>query len=188
MTWTKIGDEFNDAAAELSDAAVRTHLDALLWSARRLLDLVVPKADLRRFAFSPSVDITAPDACPVVHELIAAGWWEDRHDAWYVGLRWPEWQRDRAQVESDRERETLKKRRQRAHHQGDHSLCSPRCSSSPVPTRAGPGTPRGLSPVVSPKGVPGGTRERCTVHGHEHSAVNATVGCVACHQERQVPA
>lgn len=158
-----MGDEFNDAAADLSDAAARTHVDALLWSNRRLLDLLVPKRDLRRFAFSPAVDVADPDGGQVVAELVSAGWWEDRGDAWYVGLRWPEWQLERGQVEDRRERETTKKRRQRAHARGDHSLCSAPCSSEvPVPSRVPGGSPRGTVPSIVPRGVPGG--QVCRVH------------------------
>jgi len=54
MTWTKLGDEFSDAAAGLSSAAFRTHVEALCWSNRRLLDLIIPKASLKRFAEDPN--------------------------------------------------------------------------------------------------------------------------------------
>jgi hypothetical protein len=151
MTWTKIGDEFADEAADLTDAAVRTHIEALLWSNRRLLDLVVPKRDLRRFAFSTIVRVDNPDDDLVIKELVTEGWWEDRGDSWFVGVRWPEWQHDRIQVLRVRERETLKKRRQRAHAHGDHSLCE-NCGADtsslrgPDPSRVLGGSPRGLSP------------------------------------------
>jgi hypothetical protein len=80
MTWVKTGDEFVDDAADLSDAAVRTHMDALHWSARRLLDLHVPKRDLPRFAFSP-------DAGRAVDELVTVGWWLDKGSSWYLAYR-----------------------------------------------------------------------------------------------------
>jgi hypothetical protein len=95
VTWTKLGDEFPDEAHDLIDAEHRTHVDALCWSNRRGLDLYVPKRDLRRFAESP-------DAETAVKGLIVKGWWEDRGDSWYIGLRFPEWQRERAQVEHRR--------------------------------------------------------------------------------------
>ncbi|MCA1675735.1 MAG: hypothetical protein LC799_27335 [Actinobacteria bacterium] len=116
MTWTKLGDEFGDAAADLSDAAVRLHVEALLWSNRLLLDLLVPVRDLRRFAFTDEADLA-------VAELLAAGWWEQRGTVWWIGCRWPEWQRDRVQVEHKRERDSAAQRRRRRHVLGDHSLC-----------------------------------------------------------------
>lgn len=160
MTWTKLGDEFPDGAADLSDAAWRTHAEALMWSNRRLLDLVIPKRDLRRLAFSPAVDVADPDGDAVVKELVEHGWWTDQGDSWSIANRWPEWQRDRAQVERARERETERKRRQRAHARGDHSLCDAPCSSTPDPSRVPGGSPSRVSQV----GVPGGTAAKCRLH------------------------
>jgi hypothetical protein len=114
--WTKLGDEFSDEARELSDAAFRTHVEALCWSNRRLLDLAIEKRDLKRFA-----ETGTPDAA--VEELIDAGWWQDCGDAWYVGTRFSEWQRDRSQVEHRREQQALAQKRRRRHLVGDHSLC-----------------------------------------------------------------
>jgi hypothetical protein len=77
--WTKLGDDFPDDAAreELSDAAVRTHVEALCWSNRLLRDGRIPKRELHRFAFSEA----ASDA---VAELVAAGWWADDGTAWLL--------------------------------------------------------------------------------------------------------
>lgn len=118
MTWTKLGDEFSDETRDLTDAEVRTHLDALIWSNRRGLDLHIPKRDLRRFAESPA----AGDA---VTGLAVKGWWEDRGDSWYIGVRFPEWQLERAVIDKRRDAAALRKRRQRLHEAGDHSLCIP---------------------------------------------------------------
>ena len=118
MTWTKLGDEWPAAARDLTDAEHRTHVDALCWSALRLLDLHVPKAEVRRFAESP-------DAETAVKGLVVKGWWEDHGDTWYIGVKFPEWQRDRAQVEHRRAYLAEAKRRSRAHRGGDHSLCLP---------------------------------------------------------------
>lgn len=116
--WTKLGDEFVDDAADLSDAAVRTHVEATGWSNRRLLDLVIPKRDLRRFAFSAVAD-------NAVAELVAAGWWEDLGDSWYLAYR-PEWQQSREQVETRRETNL----RAQWHRRGDHRKCDPlKCSA-----------------------------------------------------------
>lgn len=117
MTWVKLGDEFSDDAdaAGLSDAAVRTHTDALVWSARRLLDLRVPKRDLARFAFSP-------DADAATKELETAGWWADDGDAWQLVYR-SDWQQTRDVVERQREATRERQERSRRHRTGDHSMC-----------------------------------------------------------------
>jgi hypothetical protein len=117
MTWTKLGDEFADDAdtARLSDAAVRTHIDALVWSNRRLLDGRIPKKDLPRFAFSL-------DAEAAMKELETAGWWNDDGDAWELAHH-PEWQQSRKTVEQLREEARERQERSRRHKRGDHSMC-----------------------------------------------------------------
>jgi len=84
MTWTKLSDDFTDDTETLSDAAVRLHVEGLVWSNKKLLDLKIPKTDLRRFAKS---EVAIP-------ELLAGEWWEDdgdhfiiRHHAAYQRLR-----------------------------------------------------------------------------------------------------
>jgi hypothetical protein len=67
MTWTKLSDDFSDDCWTLSDAAFRLHTEALIWSNRKLLDLVIPKSDLVRFS-------RRTDA---VEELVAVGWWTE---------------------------------------------------------------------------------------------------------------
>ena len=118
MTWTKLGDEFPAAARRLTDAEYRTHVEALCWSNLRLLDLYVPKDDVRRFAESP-------DAAAAVDGLLAKGWWEDRDDDWYIGIHFPEWQEERVVVDKRREDAAQRKRRSRLHKAGDHSMCIP---------------------------------------------------------------
>jgi hypothetical protein len=115
MSFTLLGDEFSNDAdlARLSDAAVRTHVDALVWSSSRLLDLKVPKRDLSRFAFSDKSE-------EAVTELCAAGWWLDRGDHYEVVHR-SEWQWSSAQHEARK----LSNRRASRHKRGDHSLCRP---------------------------------------------------------------
>jgi hypothetical protein len=116
MTWTKLGAEFPDAAATLADAAFRTHVEALCWSNRRLLDQVIPKRQLHRFTESEH-------GSAAVTELVATGWWEDRGDTWFIGVHFADWQRDRVQVENNRKRNAEEQRRSRRHKLGDHSLC-----------------------------------------------------------------
>jgi hypothetical protein len=70
MTWTKLSDDFSDDCWTLSDKAVRLHLEGLVWSNRKLLDLVIPKEDIRRFAKRPEA----------LEELFSSGWWKDNGD------------------------------------------------------------------------------------------------------------
>lgn len=74
MTWTKISDDFTDDTWSLSDKAYRLHTEGLIWSNRKLLDNVIPKDDVRRFA-------KHPDA---VTELVAGGWWSDGGEVWII--------------------------------------------------------------------------------------------------------
>lgn len=112
MTMTSLGDEFPYEARRLSDAAFRTHTEALVWSSTRLLDLAIPKGDLLRFAYSDGAVVAA-------EELLRAGWWKDCGDYWHIGERFAEWQQTKQQVE--RRRETNK--RNQAHRRGDHKHC-----------------------------------------------------------------
>ena len=80
MTWTKIGGEWGDESVDMSDAAARTHVEALCWANRHLTDLVVPKRMLRRFAGTAAPELAA-------EELVKAGWWDDRGDNWWIGCR-----------------------------------------------------------------------------------------------------
>lgn len=80
MTWTKLGTEFWDdcAHAALSDAAVRTHGEAVGWIYRvESLDLGIPKQLVRRFAGSPCYESAVAD-------LVAAGFWIASADRYVV--------------------------------------------------------------------------------------------------------
>jgi hypothetical protein len=124
MPWTKIGDELPDEARELSDAAFRTHIEALCWSNRRLLDLAINKRDLKRFAETPHPERAA-------EELVDMGWWQDTGDAWWIGCRFADWQVDRVVIEHRRQLSATTTRRNRLHKAGDHSMCSPqRCDAA----------------------------------------------------------
>lgn len=87
MTWSKFSDDFSDDCWTLSDRAFRLHVEGLVWNSRKLLDLRIPKDDLRRFAKHPDV----------VDELLAVGWWSDDGDA-YVIRHHGDYQRTREQV------------------------------------------------------------------------------------------
>jgi hypothetical protein len=131
MTWTKLGDEFNDGTEDLTDAEFRTHVQALVWSNWRGLDLMVPKRHVRRFADSPSVEAA-------VEGLIVKGWWEDRGDAWWIGVHWPEWQEERDLTELRQAQRAERNRRYYHHRLGDHGLCDPqRCKQATVDNQTG---------------------------------------------------
>jgi hypothetical protein len=127
VTWTKLGDEFPAEARDLSDAAFRTHVEALVWSNTRLLDLRIPKGDLKRFAESLCVDLA-------VAELVQSGWWRDRGATWDVGRKHPEWQPSRKSVEEIRAAWRARDRRRRSKRSNKKVL--------PDPTRPDPGSPR----------------------------------------------
>jgi hypothetical protein len=129
MSWTKFGDEYPAEARELTDAEWRTHGEALMWSNFRLLDLHIPKRDVRRFAeYDSPVDIDV-----VVGGLVRKGWWRDDDDSWYIGLVHPEWQRDSDEVRTDRAKAAARMKRVRRHKSGDHSLCdASSCEDAPV--------------------------------------------------------
>ncbi len=74
MTWTKLSDDFADDCWALSDAAFRLHVEGLTWNGRKLLDLRLPKDDVRRFAKHPEA----------VAELVAGGWWGEDGDAYVI--------------------------------------------------------------------------------------------------------
>lgn len=83
MTWTKLSDDYSDDTWRLSDAAFRLHTEALVWNNRKLLDCLIPKDDLRRFAKNPGP----------VQELLAAGFWQDLGDN-YLIIHHAQYQRD----------------------------------------------------------------------------------------------
>ncbi len=87
MSWTKLSDDFADDCWQLSDRAFRLHVEGLTWSNRKLLDLRLPKADVRRFA----------KHADAVAELVETGWWSDDGDA-YVVRHHAQYQRSREAV------------------------------------------------------------------------------------------
>jgi hypothetical protein len=87
LTWTKLSDDYSDDCWSLSDKAFRLHTEALVWSNRKLLDCLIPKADVRRFA-------KHPDAVP---ELLAGDWWSETEQH-YIIRHHADYQRDRDAV------------------------------------------------------------------------------------------
>ena len=89
MTWTKLSDDFTDDCWELSDGAHRLHIEALVWSNRKLLDCRISKEVMARWAKHPEPQF--------ISELLDCGWWRDDDDA-YVIIHHSVYQRTREQV------------------------------------------------------------------------------------------
>jgi hypothetical protein len=70
VTWVKLSDDFAEKAARsgLSDAAFRTHIEALLWTMRRETGGWIRARDIPRFA-----ETKDPEAAVI--DLVSAGWW-----------------------------------------------------------------------------------------------------------------
>jgi len=80
MTWSKLGDEFSDDMANrgISDAAYRTHVEAIQWIYRvERYDCHVPKSLVRRFAGSDEYELA-------IKELIERDMWTDGGDHYAV--------------------------------------------------------------------------------------------------------
>lgn len=80
MTWAKTGTEFPDDCANvgLSDAAYRTHHEAISWLYMvERTDMLVPKRLAGRVMFSDH-------SKQAVSELLAHGFWSDEGDAWRI--------------------------------------------------------------------------------------------------------
>lgn len=128
MTWTKLGDEFADETSDLSSDAFRLHVEALIWSNKKLADLIVPKRKLPR--------LTAVDhPYDTAEELIVSGWWQDVGDSYYIGCRFADWQVERSVIEHQRSQAVERTRRHRMRRAGDHSLCGDKCSVTRDATR-----------------------------------------------------
>lgn len=80
MTWRKTGSEFDDECAnlELSDAAYRTHMEAIGWIYQvEQMPCRIPKHNVRRFASSRDTEAA-------IKELVAIGFWVDHGNAFEV--------------------------------------------------------------------------------------------------------
>ena len=78
MTWTKLSDDFADDCDQLSSDAFRLHVEGLIRSNRKLLDLRLDKTQLRRWAWNIGLAEIA------VKELVEAGWWSDEGDHYLI--------------------------------------------------------------------------------------------------------
>jgi hypothetical protein len=79
VTWTKISDDFPEDCERvgLSDAAVRTHLEGLVWAMRRENGGRLRHRDLERLA-----DTEDPRAA--ADELVSVGFWTQYPDGWQI--------------------------------------------------------------------------------------------------------
>jgi hypothetical protein len=79
MTWTKLSDSFADECARvgLSDAAVRTHIEGLIWAMRRESGGYLDSRDIRRA-------IETENAAVAIAELLAVGFWERRGTGYLI--------------------------------------------------------------------------------------------------------
>lgn len=179
MTWTKLSDDFTDDTWTLSDAAHRLHVDGLVWSNRKLLDLRIPKADLARV--SPRAE--------VVPELLDAGFWVDDSDA-YVIRHHARYQRTREQVLKQQETNKANRARGvarpvREQHSVDERLDESSDERSDARSDERDGTGRLVTEVVerpstSRRPSPAGTRPddpKCVAPGCSASARNALRTC-----------
>jgi hypothetical protein len=97
LTWLKTSDDYPDQCADLSDAAYRTHHEALSWVMRRENGGRIPYREVRRFAESTA-------AHTAVQELVEQGFWHDDGTAYIV----------RHHMEHQPEPELIRKRREMA--------------------------------------------------------------------------
>ena len=74
MPFSSLSDDYSDDCWTLSSDAFRLHTEAIVWSNRKLLDCVIPKDELRRFAKHPEA----------ASELVAHGYWTETADAYVI--------------------------------------------------------------------------------------------------------
>lgn len=129
MTWTKLSDDFSDECRDLTDAAFRTHVEALIWTMRRETGGYVTPRDVQRFAESPHAEHS-------VDELVACGWWTIERQGYLI----------RHHMEHQPEPDLIAKRRSdtaervRKHRRKKAGLDSAAVDAPrPVPTRPVPG-------------------------------------------------
>ncbi len=105
--WTKVSDDYGDQCARLglSDAAFRTHLEALLWTMRRESGGNIEERDVRRFAESPLVDAA-------VQELVDLGCWTKTQEGFRLNLHM-EHQIEPEVIARRRESAAIRQRRKR---------------------------------------------------------------------------
>lgn len=106
MTWLKLSDDYHDLCAGLSDAAYRTHTEALGWCMRKENAGHITRRDVHRFA-------ETTDPWPAVTELVARGFWIDHGDETYRVAMHMEWQPEPEVLTARRKSEAERQKRKR---------------------------------------------------------------------------
>jgi hypothetical protein len=130
VTWTKLSDDFSDECHTLSDAAFRTHVEALIWTMRRETAGYITAHDVRRFAESPHAQMA-------VDELVACGWWAIEGQGYRI-VHHMEHQPEPDLIARRREQTADRQRKFRRRKAGLESP-GPLNASRPDPTRPVPG-------------------------------------------------
>lgn len=180
MTWTKLGSEYADQCADvdLSDAAFRTHTEALayLYKIERY-DCTFNKAAVRRFA-------TSSAAASAITELVDHGFWNDHGSRYEVchhadvvqdSLDAQNAKRDRDKAAQQRARE---KKAKAAENSGSEPGVSDRVSADTRQTDRQTGKHLEASGYqLCPHGVPEGSKP--------DSYFTNGMSCSACARERK---
>lgn len=105
MTWLKLSDDYHDQCAALSDAAYRTHTEALGWTMRRETGGFLTTREVRRLAESL-------EAQGAVQELLEQGFWEPT-DSGYRILHHMEHQPEPEVIAKRRQNDAERQRKKR---------------------------------------------------------------------------
>lgn len=131
MTWTKLSDDYADQCADLTDAAFRTHTEALVWTMRRESGGYLSSRDVRRLAESPHAEMA-------VQELVACGWWSVDAQGYRINHHM-EHQPEPDLIAKRREMTAERVKKHRRKKAGLEEDPSPLSASRPDPTRPDPG-------------------------------------------------
>jgi hypothetical protein len=168
MTWTKVPDELPERleVAEVGRSARWLLIELTAYANRLQLDGRIPHRRLTRLSDADDVDAD-------LAELVTAGFVS--LDQTVIVVPWED-QLTSERVAAMRKQNALRKRRERAHHSGDHSLCD-RCAvtrdgrrdSATSSARTDPTRP---DPKESGRG-------QCSIH------VGMRLPCVSCAADRK---
>lgn len=147
---------FPNSPAWLEDGgayAMALHLGALAYSDAHGLDGVIPE----RLVPHVSLAVSPGDIPDALRILLDFGFWTKMSRDKYSIQEYERTNFTKAQAEAFREREATKKRRQRLHSAGDHSLCMSAkwCPAVREREQMSPGDTRGTRPVSSERDTRG---------------------------------
>lgn len=164
MTWAKFGSEFSDHCAEagLSDAAFRTHVEALMYCyANEKADLTIHRHLVRRWAGSERY----PDA---ITELVQRGFWEAVGDDWRILHHGDVFRQSLAYQVNERERAKNAMRKRRAQAAEADPTVTPDVTRNT--------TPNVTRDVRRTQPVSQSDRQKSTYKASEHEHINPTTG------------